>query len=171
MKKLAIITALVASNALFATSAFAESFAVSVDGTVTDTTCAASVDKTSVAMPSVNKNAFATVGKEVIGDDFTVSISACPAGTTKAVIAIKGTPDSDNTALFTTRHNAGDADGFGIKVKAGNNVVSPNGTTEYTLANGAVTAPYYVDYVSTKALGNLKSGVIKSTLNVDVSYQ
>ncbi|PVZ80249.1 hypothetical protein C9426_33205 [Serratia sp. S1B] len=173
MKKLAIITAIVAANALFATSALAASIGtVTATGAITDTNCAASLDVTTVDMGVFNKADFAAVGDTQSHGGFLVKIEKCPVGVvSKALVTIKGTADGDDATAFANQAVSG-AEGVAIQVTPNTgNVVSPNGLNTYMLTNGEFSALYNLAYVSTKPTASIKAGAVSVPLNVDVSYQ
>ncbi|WON77762.1 fimbrial protein [Serratia sp. UGAL515B_01] len=166
-----LIAALVASISLSAVPAFANTFKMAVEGDITDTTCAATVSKQALDMGIVNKNDFDSVGASVDGDEFTVTIQNCPAVMNTAAITIKGSPDKDNSDLFSLNQLNGSAEGVGVRVQARDNndaVVSPGGVSNYTLSNGEASASFLVDLVSTK---EVKAGSINSAISVEVTYQ
>ena len=179
MKKLIPLFSIVALP-MVALNAHANSGSIGFEGKITDSTCTVSVDgqgaDATIKLPTVSKDILKAEGDKAGKTNFIISMTGCTMGTgeTKVSTYFEAGASVDVNSGFLI--NTGDAKNVALSltdgttnapIKAGNQNQADNNTTA-TVADGAASLPYAVEYV---ASGAASAGTVLSSITFSLMYQ
>jgi len=179
MKKLIPLFSIVALP-MVALNAHANSGSINFEGKITDSTCTVSVDgqgaDATIKLPTVSKDILKADGNKAGKTNFIISMTGCTlgGGETKVSTYFEAGASVDVNSGFLI--NSGTATNVALSltdgvsnapIKAGNQDQEDNNTSA-TVADGAASLPYAVEYV---ASGVSTAGTVLSSVTFSLRYE
>jgi minor fimbrial subunit len=141
---------------------------VNISGKVTASPCTvdASINQT-VDFGDVQASALQTVGAGSPWKAFSLTLSQCPASTTKATVTFSGTPDAQEATAFSQNGTAG---GVALQLNSGNTALADQSSLTAVIDPARkVIFPLTARIYSPK--GKSSAGTFRSMVQVNLSYQ
>ena len=173
-KLLACLFALSVGGGL-ASVAHADGNTILFTGTVSDTTCTATIDSgvSSVEMGTVSVADLNTYSYSA-AKSFSFNLANCPStedgGTTTAKVTFGGDSDTSNSDYFLNQASTGAATGVAVGVfdSAGNALKNNVEGAAIDISSGAATIPFTAKMVKTGA--TVTKGAVQTTVTYNVTY-
>jgi major type 1 subunit fimbrin (pilin) len=173
MSKRLLSAALIAGLGI-AGSANAVDGTITINGAVTGSTCTVAVNGTSantVTMPTVSTSALNASGATAGQTPFSIALSSCSAGITKAATYFEAGP---NVTAAGRLKNTGGAGNVDVQLVYSDNTAvavgqpaPTSGAGSVAVASGAATLNYYARYYATAAA---TAGSVTSTVQFSMIY-
>lgn len=182
MNKLLLSAALVsavAGAALAPRSASASDGLITINGTITATSCtitAGTGGNVTVNLPTISNTSIATKGSSAGRTAFTIALSGC--GTlTKATTYFESSPLVMTDGNLKNSATTGASTGTEVQLLNGadSSIINLTGgtgsqnVTQATISGGTATLPYYAQYFASVA--GVPAGTVASTITYVMSYQ
>ncbi|CAI2040268.1 fimbrial protein [Serratia fonticola] len=173
MKNNLIALAVLASST-FGMSAFAADGEVSFTGEIIDVACQVTNsvgNPLEVKLGKVSKSTFKAAGDTASATEFTLQLTACPAGINAAQVKFDGTSVNGDNSILALTQVGGVAKGVGIQLSDDSNNVLPLFTNSkaYTLKPSVTNDLKFVArYIATSA--TVDAGTANATASFTINY-
>ncbi len=165
------VVALMLTSLAGTNPALADSVVINITGQILPASCTVQ-SIPAVSLGDIRDVDMANVGNSSSPVAFQLSLTACPATTTKVTASFAGTADSSNGDVFRNATGTGNATGVGVQLldaDHGNATLRPGSTSQLAVSNSSATFNLEARAVTTTA--NPVTGNIDTSVTVTFTYQ